>query len=323
LKSIAEDSRVALAKPSNHETDDAAFVHLDDEKVLISSVDFQNPVLPDAYTSGKIAALNALSDIFACGTKPNWAEAILAVPALDADEQIKIGQEIMRGMAEVCQSVGCHIVGGHTIVMQAPLIGLAVRGIADADQVKRKSGAQVGDAILITKPVGNGIAVAARQSGFLQDAAWNTAQTAMLAPNAIGSVLGAQLSVTSLTDVTGFGLLGHAVEVGEASNACVELHVNAVPVFPSIKRAAAAGHIPLLALSNWESFEGRTSVPLGITKVDQMVLADPQTNGGLMFTVAPGDVEAITATCLSEGVKATVVGRITEHEKAFCRLVKE
>ena len=144
---------------------------------------------------------------------------------------------------------------------------------------------KVGDIVFITKSVGNGIAVASRQVGFLQDSAWDVAQRTMLTANVIGAELGQETGVTSLTDVTGFGLVGHAVEVGEASGKCVELDLGKVPLLPGVKRAAAAGHVPLLANSNWDSFSGNVAITDELTPGETSILADPQTNGGLLITV--------------------------------------
>lgn len=323
LKVISESEAVSAAKPAGHETDDAAFVELDGDTLLVSSIDFQNPVLPDAYKSGQIAALNALSDIFACGAKPAWAEAVLALPRVDEAEQIAMGQQLMAGMASVCKEIGCNIVGGHTIVLEAPLIGLAVRSVAPKSTIKRKSGAKRGDTLLLTKPIGNGIAVAARQTGFLQDAAWDVAERAMLSPNSVGALLGSVTGVTALTDVTGFGLLGHAVEMAEASNACVEININAIPLLQGIKRAASAGHVPMLASSNLESFSSNVAFADSITDPEKHILADPQTNGGLLIAADPTSEDEIIEICASQSISAEKIGKIVERDGPACRFVKE
>lgn len=322
LKAITTEATLAPARAENHETDDAAFVALDDGSVLISSVDFQNPILPDAYLSGKIAALNALSDIFACGAKPMWADVVLALPRVAEHEQVAMGQRFMTGLAEVCASVDCNIVGGHTVVLETPLVGLAVRSVAHSDRIKKKSGAAPGDVVFVTKPVGNGVAVAARQSGFLQDDAWKAAEGAMLSANSIGAILGLESCVTSLTDVTGFGLLGHAVEVGDASDVCIELNMSTVPLLPGVKRAAGAGHVPMLANANWESFEESVECRTDLSAVERMLLADPQTNGGLLITASPEHADHVKQVCAAHGVTATIIGCVGERVSHPCRIVK-
>lgn len=306
----------------NGSPDDAAFSKLANGDVLVSSVDFQNPVLDDPYLAGLIGGLNAVSDIFACGVQPEWAEVVLALPQIDKKTKIAVGREMMRGLMEACSRVGCQIVGGHTIEQSAPLIGLAVRGTAKPTQIKRKSGARPGDVVLVTKPVGNGIAVAARQVGFLTDADWKVAQETLLTANSVGKDFGAIPAVSSLTDITGFGLIGHSLEVATASNVTIEINVDDIPALPGTKRAAETGFVPQLAASTWESSEAQVSGKDELSDGEKMFLADPQTNGGLLATVASGAVQQVIEVAHRNGVEAVAIGEVRERATQYCKVKK-
>ncbi len=321
LESIL-DFGAALQHKSPEAADDAAFSTLPSGDILASSIDFQNPIVANARHAGHIGALNALSDIFACGVQPSAAEVVLAVPQIDRDAQVQMGRDLMDGIKEACQISGCEIVGGHTVVLQSPIVGLAVRGVAPPHQIKRKSGALPGDLLVMTKPLGSGIAVAARQSGFLGDSAWHSALEVMMTPNVVGRVFGEHESVTSLTDITGFGLLGHAVEVGKASGVCLDIETQSVPLLPGIKRSAVSGYAPLLAQSNWDFAASTTAGAASLSEAERIIFSDPQTNGGLLASVRPDEIDTVIAACLEAGHSATLVGRVTQYDGNFCGLRK-
>ena len=302
--------------------DDAAFSYLQNGDVLVSSVDFQNPIVDDPYLAGKIGGLNAVSDIFACGVQPLWAEVILAVPDIAPDEQVATGGEMMRGIVEACSEVGCQVIGGHTIVQPTPLLGLAVRGVANPDQIKRKSGAKPGDVVLTTKPIGNGIAVAARQVGFLTDPDWNTAEQALLRANSIGGLFGEMKAISSLTDITGFGLVGHALEVARSSNVTIELDLTTIPALPGVKRAAESGFVPQLAADNWAFAQDQVKGAETLSEGEKMFLADPQTNGGLLVTVANAAAATVIKAALQHGVEAIVIGEVREFDTHYFCVTK-
>lgn len=306
----------------NGSTDDAAFSELANGDVLVSSVDFQNPIVDDPYLAGMIGGLNAVSDIFACGVQPQWAEVILALPQIDREAKVAIGHEMMRGLMEACSGVGCQIVGGHTIEQSAPLIGLAVRGTARPEQIKRKSGARPGDVVLVTKLLGNGIAVAARQVGFLIDADWKVAQDMLLTANSVGKDFGAIAAISSLTDITGFGLIGHSLEVATSSNVTIEIDVDKVPALPGTKRAAETGFVPQLAASTWEFSEAQVGDKENLSDGEKMFLADPQTNGGLLATVSREAVEHVIEAASRNGVEAVAIGEVRERDTYHCNVRK-
>lgn len=322
LDDLLNGTSALASLADNGSADDAAFSELANGDVLVSSVDFQNPILDDPYLAGMIGGLNAVSDIFACGVQPQWAEVVLALPQIDRETKVAIGREMMRGLMEACSGVGCQIVGGHTIEQPAPLIGLAVRGTARPEQIKRKSGARPGDVVLVTKPVGNGIAVAARQVGFLIDADWKVAQDMLLTANSVGKDFGAIAEISSLTDITGFGLIGHSLEVATSSNVTFEIDVDNVPALPGTKRAAETGFVPQLAASTWEFSEAQVGGKENLTNGEKMFLADPQTNGGLLATVARDAVEHVIETASRNGVEAVVIGEVRERDTYYCNVRK-
>lgn len=292
--------------------DDAAILPLEGGKALITSIDFQNAVVDDPVIAGEIAAKNALSDIFACGVSPLYADVVLVVPY--GEDAVAIGQDLMRGVARACEQDGCAIVGGHTIRGETPIVGLSVFSIAPMGHVKRKSGAAPGDLLVLTKPLGNGVAVAARQQGLLGDQDYQEALSALRQSNRVGARLGPLLGVSAMTDVTGFGLLGHMSEVAESSGVTLRLSMRKVPFLPGVVSAARDGAIPLLAEDNLEAFQARVRFPVSLMRHERLLLCDPQTNGGLLFSVQPETWDQACGILTEEGVTAWTIGEVLERQ---------
>lgn len=292
--------------------DDAAILPFEGGKALLTSIDFQNVVVDDAVIAGEIAAKNALSDIFACGVPPLYADVVLVVPY--GEEAVAIGKDLMRGVARACEQDGCAIVGGHTIRGETPIVGLSVFSIALMDHVKRKSGAEPGDLLVLTKPLGNGIAVAARQQGLLGDQDYQEALSMLRQSNRVGARLGPLRGVSAMTDITGFGLLGHMSEVAESSGVTLRLNMREIPFLPGVVNAARDGAIPLLAEDNLEAFQTRVGIPASLTRHERLLLCDPQTNGGLLFSVQPEAWDQARAILTEEGVNAWMIGEVVERQ---------
>lgn len=288
--------------------DDAAIVPIGGGNVLVTSVDFQNVVVDDAVMAGEIAAKNALSDIFACGVRPMYADVILVVPY--GDDAVSIGKDLMRGVAQACDQDGCAIVGGHTIRGETPIVGLSVFSIAPAEYVKRKSGAMPGDLLMLTKPLGNGIAVAARQQGLLGDQDYQEALSMLRRSNRVGSRLGPLSGVSAMTDITGFGLLGHMSEIAESSGVTLRLNADEIPLLPGVFGAVREGAVPLLGVDNLKTYQGRVKFLESQRRQERLVLSDPQTNGGLLFSVRPEAQAQVQAILAEDGAQAWTIGDV-------------
>ncbi len=308
LDLICQAEGLSKVRMLDHFEDDAAILKLDSDDFLVSSVDFQNPIVPDPKISGEIAAFNALSDIFACGVDANWAEVILALPDTREEEQVYIGQKIMEGISSACADVGCKIVGGHTVISATPMIGLSVKGRGSAAQIHRKSDAKVGDIILLTKALGTGLGVAAQQVGALTKLQWDEVVKNLRTSNYVGAKLGGSSGVHAITDVTGFGLAGHAGEVASASRVKLVIDISSLPVLPGITRAAADGVSPELSRGNAEHAEAHNIALDNLTDMERSLVCDPQTNGGLLITCEPEQVEYLKELCAAHGNSVTAIG---------------
>jgi selenide,water dikinase len=324
LALLFRDPAIAAAFPQDHVVDDAAILPLGAGQVLVSSVDFQNPIVPDSYHSGEIAALNALSDLCACGVQPKWAEVLLALPRISPHQQVEVGKEIMRGVAAACREVNCSIVGGHTVVADTPLIGLSVKGVSPLSRVKLKSGAKPTDVLVLTKPLGIGIAVASHQSGFLVEPYWDVALAAMRTSNRVGVSLAEHDAVHAITDITGFGLLGHACEMAMASDTTIEIDYGGIPVLPGVHRAAVAGFVPALAETNLSFAHANGADVSALSQAETAIVSDPQTNGGLLIAVAADQQHLVLQACNAIGQQAWRIGVVKERaaDAVRCRITK-
>lgn len=289
--------------------DDAAVMQLDDESALVFTVDFFPPVVDDPTEYGRIAANNALNDVFAMGGKPMLALSVAAFPPELPSEH---AARIVGGAAEQCAEAGVVLAGGHTIRDREPKFGLAVAGLVAPDRIWRKAGALSGDAIVITKPIGSGILVTAHRRGLVAEKDFRAALTSMLASHSAAVAVIAKREPHAVTDVTGFGLVGHANEVAQQSDVRITLDLAKVPLMDGALDCARAGIRTSADATNRAMVgEALSHQPA----VDDSALAlgfDPQTAGGLFVAVAANVAGKLVDDLRQAGLPATQVGRVDE-----------
>lgn len=285
---------------------DAGIYRLSDELALVQSVDFFTPVVDDPADYGRIAAANALSDIYAMGGKPLTAMNLVAFPAGREDDLVLL----LNGGAEKVAEAGATIVGGHTIEDAEPKFGLSVTGLVDPRRMVTTVGARPGDRLVLTKPLGTGILATALKGGALTAEEMATAIAGMIRLNRLASEAMQQVGVSACTDITGFGLLGHAAELAEASQVCLLLDLAALPLYPQVREMAACGLIPGGSYKNREFYLPKVvdGDRLGAEALD--LLADPQTSGGLLIVLAAEKVESLLSKLQAGGERGWVIGEV-------------
>ena len=295
-----------------HETrDDAAVYQLSATEAIVESVDFFTPVVDDPYWFGRIAAANAFSDIWAMGGRPIFALNLVAFPLKELPMEILA--EILRGGSEAAALAGAPILGGHSIEDPEPKYGMAVTGLVHPDRILRNVGARPGDQLLLTKPLGSGIIATAIKRGIATPEQIAEATAVMAALNrSAGEVLAASGAVSALTDVTGFGLLGHAWEMAEGSRALLRIDAGKVPVQGGVLALAERDVVPGGTKANLDWVAPHVKFAASIARPSQLVLADAQTNGGLLAAVAPDRLEAVLRLLVDRGVEAVHVGDVRE-----------
>ncbi|MCD8515429.1 MAG: selenide, water dikinase SelD [Burkholderiaceae bacterium] len=300
--------------------DDAAVYQLNDEQALIATTDFFMPIVDDPFDFGRIAATNAISDVYAMGGTPIMALALVGMPVSVLPVET-IGK-ILEGGQSVCRAAGIPIAGGHTIDSVEPIYGLVALGLVHPKRVKRNADAQVGDRLILGKPLGVGVLSAALK----KDALGAEGYTQMIANttqlNTPGPELAALDGVHALTDVTGFGLAGHALEMARGAKACIQLDMARVPLLPGVRELAARGMVTGASGRNWAAYGNEAQLGEGRDAIDQALLTDPQTSGGLLVACAPDAVNAVLAVFQRHGFAAAAdVGEITAVGAAGKRLV--
>lgn len=265
--------------------DDAAVWQLEDGTCVIATTDFFMPIVDDPFDFGRIAATNAISDIYAMGGNPIMALAILGVPVDKVP--IETVRQILRGGSEVCAAAGIPVAGGHSIDCPEPIYGLAVIGLCRTQHVRRNSAAQPGDAIILTKPLGVGIYSAALKKGVLAPDAYQEMVASTTLLNRIGVELAKDPSVHAVTDVTGFGLLGHALEMARASQVSLVIRADDLPLLAEAATLAKEGLVTGASGRNWMSYGDAIILPRGLPDWRRQILTDPQTSGGLLIGCAP------------------------------------
>lgn len=294
----------------NSSRDDAAVLDLGNGSALISTTDFFMPIVDDAFDFGRIAATNAISDVYAMGGKPVLAIAILGWPIDKLAPEV--ASQVVAGGRAVCEAAGIPLAGGHSIDCPEPVFGLAVNGIVENENLKQNNSAQAGDVLFLTKPLGVGILSTASKKGFLEDADREVAVKSMTTLNKVGYELGKLKGVHALTDVTGFGLLGHAIEMAEGSDVSAEIDLSAVPLIPGIEKYLEMKSVPGGTNRNFASYGNKVST---ISERTKHLLCDPQTSGGLLVAVAPDSVDEYLSVARSAGLPESAlkpIGRITE-----------
>src|SRR5690606_15976350 len=271
----------------NASRDDAAVYAIDDERGVVSTTDFFMPIVDDPFDFGRIAATNAISDIYAMGGDPLMAIAILGWPVNVLPPEV--AREVVRGGRAVCDAAGIPLAGGHSIDAPEPIFGLAVTGIVEKRFMKRNDAATVGNKLYLTKPLGIGILTTAEKKGKLRDDDIGVARDLMCTLNKPGARFGKLAAVTAMTDVTGFGLLGHLVEMADGSSLTARIDFSAVPRIDGIDYYLEQACVPGGTLRNFDSYGERIAA---LTETQKLLLCDPQTSGGLLIAVtAAGDAE--------------------------------
>ncbi len=287
-----------------HETrDDAAVFDLGDGSAVVSTTDFFMPIVDDPITFGRIAATNAISDVYAMGGTPIMAIAILGWPInlIGPD----VAQQVVEGGRMACREAGIALAGGHSIDSPEPIFGLAVTGRVNLEHLKTNTGARAGDVLLLTKPLGVGILSTAQKKGLLADEHANIAPGSMCRLNSIGSALGQMAAVTAMTDVTGFGLLGHLLELCDGGQVSATIRPTELPVIPEALHYLELGCVPGGTGRNFDSYGQRVET---LTPEEQAVLCDPQTSGGLLVAVDPGGLTDVLECLHKNGVFAEPFG---------------
>ncbi|MHB1921700.1 MAG: selenide, water dikinase SelD [Chitinophagaceae bacterium] len=296
----------------NDTRDDAAVLDLGNGSALISTTDFFMPIVDDPFAFGRIAAANAISDIYAMGGRPVLAIAILGWPVNVLPPEL--AASVIAGGRSICLEAGIPLGGGHSIDSPEPIFGLAVNGIAPVEQIKRNHTARPGDWLLLTKPLGVGILTTAEKKGILEPAHQGLAARQMMQLNRVGELLGKLEGVSAMTDITGFGLLGHLVEMAKGSNCSAELYEERIPrIIPHLENYILQKSIPGGTHRNWESY-GHQITPL--TLIQQAFLADPQTSGGLLIAVKDQSLEEVQKVLESNDLASygLPIGRILEAQ---------
>ena len=291
-------------------SDDAAVYKLNDEQALIATTDFFMPIVDDPFDFGRIAATNAISDVYAMGGKPILALALVGMPinVLSLDTIAKI----LEGGASVCRAAGIPIAGGHTIDSVEPIYGLVALGLVHPGRVKRNADAKVGDKLILGKPLGVGILSAALKKENLDAAGYAQMIAVTTQLNTPGPDLAALDGVHAMTDVTGFGLAGHALEIARGAQCTVQIDWADVPLLGGVRDLALQGNITGASGRNWAGYGAEISLPEGFAAVDQALLSDPQTSGGLLVSCAPEAVEEVLSVFRQHGfASATEIGKIT------------
>ena len=289
----------------NETADDAAVYDLGNGTAIISTTDFFMPIVDDPFDFGRIAATNAISDIFAMGGKPIMGIAILGFPTnvLPAE----VAQKIVDGGRFACHQAGIALAGGHSIDSPEPIFGLAVTGVIDTEKVKRNASAKSGCKLYMTKPLGIGILTTAEKKGKLKPEHQGLATAAMCQMNSIGSQFSQVEGVTAMTDVTGFGLLGHLIEICEGSNLSAIVFADKIKTLDGVKDYIAQGCVPGGTGRNFDSYGHKVGV---LTEEQKAILCDPQTSGGLLVAVEPNSVQTVIEIAKDAGIDLYEVGEL-------------
>jgi len=271
--------------------DDAAVYQLNDQQALIATTDFFMPIVDDPFDFGRIAATNAISDVYAMGGTPIMALALVGMP-ISVLSVATIGL-ILEGGASVCRAAGIPIAGGHTIDSVEPIYGLVALGLVHPSRVKRNASARTGDKLILGKALGVGILSAALKKDQLDAPGYAQMMAVTTQLNTPGPALAALPGVHAMTDVTGFGLAGHALEIARGARCTVEIDWQRVPLLRGVRELALQGNITGASGRNWAAYGSEVSLPTDFAPVDQALLSDPQTSGGLLVTCAPEAVDAV------------------------------
>jgi len=322
LKRIIEDARTSSDEVhlliGNHTSDDAAVIDIGEGRALISTTDFFMPIVDYAIDFGKIAAANAISDVYAMGGKPLTAIAILGWPIemLGTDS----AKEVLSGAKMICNEAGISLSGGHSIESKEPFFGLSVTGIIAHENIKTNAGAKSGDLIYITKPIGVGIITTALKRGLASRAEVELATSTMVKLNNIGEYLGSEKAVNALTDVTGFGVLGHLIEMCEGAQLSAEIEFGRIPLIDHTVLEAYLNKfvMPDNTMRNFKAFSSKVSK---LNARQLQLLCDPQTNGGLLLAVDPNNKSLIENILRENDCYFAPIGLFTDHNETLVKVL--
>jgi len=309
LESILKTSREALPHPNllvgNDSKDDAAAYDLGNGTSVLSTTDFFMPIVDDPFDFGRIAATNAISDVYAMGGYPLLAIAVLGWPTDKLDA--KTASAVVDGGRQACADAGIRLAGGHSIDSPEPIFGAAVTGEVKLTNLKRNDTARPGDLLFLTKPLGIGILTTAEKKQMLREEHVGVARDWMCLPNRIGAALGGVKSVSAMTDVTGFGLAGHLLEMCEGSNVRAKLNLDNIPRIDGVNQYIADGCVPGGTERNFASYGEQMQVT---SDADKALLCDPQTSGGLLVAVNSIELEEFERCVRDEGLELNCVGEL-------------
>ncbi|OJV21955.1 MAG: selenide, water dikinase SelD [Bacteroidetes bacterium 41-46] len=301
----------------NESKDDAAVYDIGGGRALVSTTDFFTPIVDNPRDFGRISATNAISDIYAMGGEPLMAIAILGWP-LDRLPG-SVASEVVSGAREVCDKAGIPLAGGHSINISDPIFGLAVTGIADTDKIKKNSGAKAGSLLFLTKPIGIGLVTTAEKFGLAKEEDKAEALRLMTTLNSPGVAISNIKEVTAMTDVTGFGLMGHTIEMAEGSNLTAEIEYDSVPRIEGAPFYIEKECIPGGTFRNFASYGDKIA---NMTEVQKMLLCDPQTSGGLLIAILPEGIEKLKELAAKEGFSLSRIGRLKERSsEAYVEII--
>lgn len=301
----------------NESADDAAVYQLDEKTAVISTTDFFLPIVDDAFDFGRIAAANAISDVYAMGGRPLMAIAVLGWPV----EKLPVAeaQRVLEGARSVCKEAGIPLAGGHSIDSNDPIFGLSVTGQVALNHLKRNNTAREGDVLFLTKPLGVGIMATAVKRGLIKPEHYEVVLQQLAKLNNIGEALGKIDGVNAMTDVTGFGLLGHLVEMTEGSGLSAELNYSSIKKITGLEEYLQQKTIPDATSRNWNSFSNKVGFEKGVNVMEAFnLLPDPQTNGGLLIAVNQDSVDEVQLLMKEYGLEdftAPIGKMISKNEK--------
>lgn len=320
--SILSDLLSALPRPPSYanllvgteNSDDAAVYKLNDSQAIVVTTDFFMPIVDDARDFGRIAATNALSDVYAMGATPILALAVVGMPIDKLP--LETIQEILAGGASVCEEACIPLAGGHSIDTPEPIYGLAAVGLVHPDHIKRNDYAKAGDVLILGKPLGIGILSAALKKGKLDKEAYDQMLQSTTQLNRVGMHLAAMKEVHAMTDVTGFALLGHLLEICRGSHLAAELRFANLPVLPAALQLVQQGYSTGAAERNWKSYSTEVDLPDGFPDWQRKLLCDPQTSGGLLVACTPDAAGDVLAAFQATGFSAAcVIGELKQERR--------
>ena len=300
----------------NSKGDDAAVWDMGNDSFLVSTTDFFTPIVDDPYDFGRIAAANSISDVYAMGGTPVMAVSILGWPTDKLPNEI--AAQVLKGARDLCASVGIAIGGGHSIENPEPIFGLAVNGIVAKKNLKRNHSAKAGDILILTKPIGSGILSAAMKRGILSEEYKLELVQQLVKLNKIGENLGKLEEVHAMTDVTGFGLIGHTIEMAEGSGLSAQLTYTAVPLMNGVSTYASQMIYPDNTMRNWKEFSEKV---IGISGESLLTLCDPQTNGGLLIAVDKDGLNNVIELLKSENHFFKQIGLLVDKQEKVVEIV--